>query len=136
MSFKPPLAPDPPDVLVPPLVEEPSPAPFLSSPPQETMTRPSSRTMPSLLMNRMHISYGRDELETARGLDDLTPEARDLLASRLRGKADVESVDARGAVLLQRLEDLLRRADEPALRTTHRPWRVGVVVCQLFLAMG
>src|SRR5687767_6454778 len=75
------------------------------------------------------------ELEVARRLDNLTSEALNLFPCALGRKADVERVDARGAVLLQRLEDLLRRADEPALRPADRPWCVGVIMRQLVLTM-
>src|SRR5688572_28617345 len=80
----------------------------------------------------LRIAYRRHtktpKLEAARRLDNLTSEALNLFPCVLDRKADVERVDARAAVLPQRLEDLLRRADEPALRSADRPWRVGVIM--------
>src|SRR4051794_40127260 len=51
------------------------PLPFLSSPPHEAMKTPSSRITPSLATKRIQTSYGGDESETARSLDNLTSEA-------------------------------------------------------------
>src|SRR5829696_5250675 len=139
MSLRPPAWVEPPDALVPPLfgeAPEPKMPPSFLSPPQPATSAPSRRASPSLLTIRMQTFYGCSGSQIACHIDDLMSEARDLFRGVFRREADVKRIDAGRAVLTQRLENLLRRADEPALRPAYGTRRVGVVVRQPGLAVG